>query len=140
MSVAQIAAKAAPLTSENFKEAVLNKEGRAVVFFMADTCRHCRRVAPRILALLPVLQENVPTYLADAGCSGGFRLARELSVSDIPTVLIFENGGVVAQTNIGQHTEQRLAAYLSTALGLQIAATPQAKGPEKTKKGGLTLH
>lgn len=103
MSVIQI-------TKDNFDEKVMQAEGKVLLDFWATWCGPCRMVAP---VVEEIAEENESLTVGKVNVDEEMELAVRFGVSSIPTLVVIENGEVVAQA-IGY----RPKAELLEALGL----------------------
>ena len=78
------------LSSENFKEEVLNSEKPVLVDFYADWCGPCNAMAPVIEELAKELDGKVK--VGKINVDENSDIAVEYNVMSIPTLIIFKNG------------------------------------------------
>ena len=71
------------LSSENFKEEVLNSEKPVLVDFYADWCGPCNAMSPELEGKAKVGKINVDE---------NSDIAVEYNVMSIPTLIVFKNG------------------------------------------------
>lgn len=91
----------------NFKEEVLNVQGRVLVDFYTDCCSPCR-------AMLPVLDDLSREYnvkKVNASTDEGALLACEHNITSVPSFLIFENGKEIKRL-VGLQPKPKLLAAL----------------------------
>ena len=96
------------LTTENFKEQVLEAQQPVLVDFYATWCGPCRMVSP----IVDEIAEECPQYRVgkiDVDQQGA--LAQQYNVMSIPTLLVFKNGEITA-TQIGSCSKEELLALL----------------------------
>lgn len=80
----------AKVTTNSFREQVLDSEVPVVVDFYADWCGPCHQIAP-ILNVLSQEHEGVVTF-AKVNVDEEPELARAYRVSTIPAVMLFDSG------------------------------------------------
>ena len=78
------------ISSEEFNNLVLHTEGIAVVDFFATWCGPCKMLAPVFQEVGNELDGKAKFYKIDIDAS--LDIARQFSVSTVPTVIIFRNG------------------------------------------------
>ena len=82
------------LSSENFKEEVLNSEKPVLVDFYADWCGPCKMLAP-VLEGLSEKMDKVTFYKVNVDASSD--LAGRYGIQAIPNLVIFKDGKAVDQ-------------------------------------------
>ena len=78
------------ISSNEFNNLVQNAEGIAVVDFFATWCGPCKMLAPVFQEVGNELEGKANFYKIDIDAS--LDIARQFSVSTVPTVIIFRNG------------------------------------------------
>ena len=78
------------ISSNEFNNLVQNAEGIAVVDFFATWCGPCKMLAPVFQEVGNELDGKAKFYKIDIDAS--LDIARQFSVSTVPTVIIFRNG------------------------------------------------
>ncbi len=95
------------ISSEEFNNLVQNAEGVAVVDFFATWCGPCKMLAPVFQEVGNEFEEKADFYKIDIDQS--LDIARQFSVSTVPTVIIFKNGEEVERL-VGFMPKENLAA------------------------------
>ncbi len=78
------------ISSEEFNNLVQNTEGIAVVDFFATWCGPCKMLAPVFQEVANDFEGKADFYKIDIDAS--LDIARQFSVSTVPTVIVFRNG------------------------------------------------
>lgn len=82
------------LNNSNFKEEVLNYNGKVVVDIWATWCGKCKMIKPKYIDLSNTKTDyKFCTLEADSNNE----LMEELKVVNLPTFIIYENGKIVKQ-------------------------------------------
>lgn len=101
------------VTTDNFKEEVLESTVPVLADFWAQWCVPCRMVGP-ILAQMAD-EHDGKLKVAKINVDEAGELAAEYNIVSIPTILLFDNGKVVKQ-QVGavprQTLEQMVAEYI----------------------------
>ena len=97
------------INSEEFNNLVENTEGIAVVDFFATWCGPCKMLAPVFQEVGNEFEEKADFYKVDIDES--LDIARQFSVSTVPTVIIFRNGEPI-EILVGFMTKENLAAKI----------------------------
>lgn len=95
------------MTRDEFKLAVLERDGRVLVRFWADWCVPCH-------AMLPVIERIVTEHgleLVNVDVNDSQAVAAELGVQSLPTMMMFEDGQP-AGTVVGPMPKARLVQRL----------------------------
>ena len=97
------------INSEEFNNLVENTEGIAVVDFFATWCGPCKMLAPVFQEVGNEFEEKADFYKVDIDES--LDIARQFSVSTVPTVIIFRNGEPIERL-VGFMPKENLAAKI----------------------------
>lgn len=82
------------VTSQTFRQQVLESPTPVVVDFYADWCRPCKQISPAVEALSDKWAEKVRFAKVDIDANGD--VAQAYRISSIPAVLLFDAGEVRA--------------------------------------------
>ena len=99
------------ITSNNFEKEVVKSEKPVLVDFGADWCAPCKIIAPVVEALAKELEGKVK--VAKSNVDQSPELATELSVLNIPTLILFKNGKEVSRI-IGVNSKEAVKAKINT--------------------------
>ena len=97
----------AHITTQNFKEEVLQSELPVLVDFWAPWCGPCRMLAPVLEELETDLAGKVK--VAKVNVDEEMELAAQFQVASIPTLVLFR-GGQAVQRSVGVQPKAKLAA------------------------------
>lgn len=92
-----------------FKEIVLNEEGKILVDFYANWCGPCKMLGP---ILEQIVEENPEYKIAKVNVDENQDLAQKFGVASIPTLIMFENGSEVDKV-IGLRSKADLVALFN---------------------------
>ena len=95
------------VTSDDFKEVVLNSDKPVLVDFWAKWCGPCQTMGPIVEELAEELQDMKVCKL---DIDEAMEIARQYRVMSIPSFLIFKDGEVAART-VGEQTKAELMAF-----------------------------
>ena len=97
------------ITSNEFKEEVLNSDKKVLVDFYADWCGPCQMMGPVLEEIAEEVADTAKIVKVNVDDSAD--LAMEYEVMSIPTMLIFENGNIV-KTFIGVTSRSEITEAL----------------------------
>ena len=97
----------AHITTQNFKEEVLQSDLPVLVDFWAPWCGPCRMLAPVLEELDGDLAGKVK--VAKVNVDEEMELAAQFQVASIPTLILFQGGQAVRRT-VGVQPKAKLAA------------------------------
>ena len=97
------------ITSENYKEEVLNSEKPVLIDFYADWCGPCRMMSPIIDELAVQLGEKVK--VGKVNVDENQDLAMEYGVMSIPTIVIRKDGEI-SKTFVGVRDKNEILEAL----------------------------
>jgi thioredoxin 1 len=103
------------ITTDTFKEEVLNYKGVVLVDFYADWCGPCRMLGP-ILEQVDAENKDTNIKLVKLNVDDNQKTAMEYNVMSIPTVIIFKDGKVFDQ-KVGVQPKSVYAGVLQYAKG-----------------------
>ena len=101
-------------TTENFQTEVLESKLPVLVDFYADWCGPCKMMAPVIARLSETFEGKLK--IGKCNVDDNMELAEQYRISNIPCMIVFQNGGV-AETFIGARSEAVLKADLEKFVG-----------------------
>lgn len=93
------------ISSENFKEEVLNSKTPVLIDFYADWCGPCKMMSPIIDEIAGELQEKAK--VGKINVDENQDLAIEYNVMSIPTIIIFKEGKPV-KTFVGVRSKSEI--------------------------------
>ena len=96
-------------STQQFKEKVLNSTNPVFVDFWAEWCGPCKAVSPAVEELSKEYKDKVDFVKVNVDQNN--ELAQKYSIFSIPTLAIFENGKVIAQT-AGAASKDSIRSYI----------------------------
>ena len=97
------------ITQENFEKEVLKSGKPVLVDFWAPWCMPCKIIAPHVEKIAGEMKDKV--VVAKANVDDSPELATNLSVLNIPTLILFKNGEEVARI-IGVNSKEAIEAKI----------------------------
>ena len=98
------------ITSNEFKEEVLNSDKKVLVDFYADWCGPCQMMGPVLEEIAEEVADTAKIVKVNVDDSAD--LAMEYEVMSIPTMLIFENGNIVLDSGGSLSSSQYMVALV----------------------------
>jgi len=107
------------ITDDNFAAEIANGQAPILIDFSAVWCAPCRTIAPHVAAIAAAYSGRVRVATCDVDANQ--RLAAELDVRSVPTLLLFKDGKPVGQI-VGAVPRARIEALVERALAPAAAA------------------
>ncbi len=101
------------ITKDNFTKEVANCKEPVLIDFWAPWCMPCKIIAPAVEALSKDLKGKVKVCKANVDDSP--ELATDLSILNIPTLLLFKNGQEVSRM-IGVNSKESIEAKVKSLI------------------------
>lgn len=99
------------ITKENFEKEVLKSEKLVLVDFWASWCVPCKVIAPTVEEIAKEAKDKV--NVAKSNVDDNPELATELSVMNIPTLILFKSGKEVGRI-IGVNSKEAILAKINS--------------------------
>ena len=101
------------ITKENFEKEVLNSKTPVLIDFWAPWCMPCKIMAPAVDKLAEELKDKVK--VSKANVDENPDIATDLSVMNIPTLLLFKDGREVSRM-VGVNSKEAIEAKINSIL------------------------
>jgi thioredoxin 1 len=101
------------ITQENFKQEVLDSDKPVLIDFWAPWCMPCKIIAPAVEKLAVELKDTVK--VAKANVDDSPEIATDLSVLNIPTLILFKDGKEISRI-IGVNSKEAIEAKIREVL------------------------
>jgi thioredoxin 1 len=102
------------ITKENFEKEVLKSGKPVLIDFWAPWCMPCKIIAPSVEKLAEELKDRVS--VAKSNVDDSPEVATDLSVLNIPTLILFKDGQEVARM-IGVNSKEAIEAKIREFTG-----------------------
>jgi len=102
------------ITQENFEKEVLKSDKPVLVDFWAPWCMPCKIITPHVEKLAEELKGKV--IVAKSNVDESPEVATDLSVLNIPTLILFKGGQEVARI-IGVNSKEAIEAKIREVTG-----------------------
>ncbi len=105
--------KVLALTDADFENEVINSDVPVLVDFWAVWCGPCKAIGPIVTKMADEHEGSLKVAKVDVDAANG--TAQKYGVRNIPTLLVFKNGEVVAK-QVGACNKRRLEALVAPHL------------------------
>jgi len=106
-------------STQQFEEEVLNSANPVFVDFWAEWCGPCKAVSPAVEELSSEYKDKVDFVKVDVDQNN--ELAQKYSIFSIPTLAIFANGKVIAQS-AGAASKESIRNYIDKNIQTEASA------------------
>ncbi|MEX2208575.1 MAG: thioredoxin [Myxococcota bacterium] len=100
------------MTDATFEADVLKSNVPVLVDFWAEWCAPCRRLAPKVKELAEEFGDRLRVVKLDVDANP--RVASQMQVRAMPTLLVIKNGAVVGQL-VGDQPKDKIKALIDLA-------------------------
>ena len=106
-------AKILDVTDATFEADVLKSDVPVLVDFWAEWCAPCRRLAPKVKELAEEFGAKLRVVKLDVDANP--KVAAQMQVRAMPTLLVIKNGAVVGQL-VGDQPKDKIKALITQAV------------------------
>ncbi len=101
------------LTKDNFEKEIVKSDKPVLVDFWAPWCMPCKLIAPTVEKLAEEMKGKVNVLKSNVDESP--EIATELSIMNIPTLVLFKDGKEVSRM-IGVNSKEAILAKINSVL------------------------
>ena len=101
------------ITKDNFEKEITNSEKLALVDFWAPWCMPCKIITPTLEEIAKELKDDLK--VCKINVDNNPDIATEMSVLNIPTLILFKNGKEVSRI-IGVNSKDAIESKIKTFL------------------------
>lgn len=102
------------ITQANFEKEVVKSDTPVLIDFWAPWCMPCKIIAPAVERLAEDLKGKVKVFKTNVDESPD--IATELSILNIPTLVLFKDGKEVSRM-MGVNSKEAIEAKIKTVIG-----------------------
>ena len=102
------------VTRENFEKEVLNSDKAVLVDFWAPWCMPCKIIAPAVEKISEEMKAEVKVMKSNVDEAP--EVATEMSILNIPTLLLFKDGKEIARM-IGVNSKEAIENKIRSLIG-----------------------
>ena len=102
------------ITQENFEKEVIKSDKPVLIDFWAPWCMPCKIIAPTVEKLAEEMGATIK--VSKSNVDEAPDIATELSVMNIPTLVLFKNGKEISRM-IGVNSKDAIEAKIKSAIG-----------------------